>query len=198
LVTEVSEVVVRFGSFRQRGELAAVRTGRSLFPVNTFRLSIFHEAYPQMTPPSKMSGHRMTLRYTSSANRADCHCDQDCTENIEDTGVFYIRLLYRGPIRMNSLSDARGCEAPHSAAGPAACSVYDGWGDQTKGVTTEPLSLTLITWLPTKSLQNRLSVTISSLSLVPLASGVFNNRDAASGVFVPWGIVSFPHFVVSS
>jgi hypothetical protein len=94
LVTEVSEVVVRFGSFRQRGELAAVRTGRSLFPVNTFRLSIFHEAYPQMTPPSKMSGHRMTLRYTSSANRADCHCDQDCTENIEDTGVFYIAVLF--------------------------------------------------------------------------------------------------------
>ena len=48
LVTEVPEVVVRFGSFRQRGELAAVRTGWSLFPVNTFRLSIFHEAYPQI------------------------------------------------------------------------------------------------------------------------------------------------------
>lgn len=94
LVTEVPEVVVRFGSFRQRGELAAVRTGWSLFPVNTFRLSIFHKAYPQMTPPSKMSGHRMTLRYTSSANRADCHCDQDCTENIEDTGVFYIAVLF--------------------------------------------------------------------------------------------------------
>ena len=61
-----------------------------------------------------------------------------------------------------------------------------------KRVTTEPLSLTLITY------ENRLSVTISSLSLVPLASGVFNNRDAASGVFVPWGIVSFPHYVVSS
>ena len=95
----------------------------------------------------------MTLRYTSSANRADCRCDQDCTENIEDTGVFYIRLLYRGPIRMNSLSDARGYEAPHSAAGPAGCSVYDGGGDQTKWVTTEPLSLTLaprrnITTLP--------------------------------------------------
>jgi hypothetical protein len=75
LVTEVSEVVVRFGSFRQRGELAAVRTGRSLFPVNTFRLSIFHEAYPQMpkTAPSvvrSQRGGKPTSRIQSNRGRS--------------------------------------------------------------------------------------------------------------------------------
>jgi hypothetical protein len=47
-VTEVSEIVVGFGSFCRRRRLPAVRAGRSLLLAKAFRLSlaIFHKADP--------------------------------------------------------------------------------------------------------------------------------------------------------